>query len=350
MSEWGRESARAGGSAGRGRLLLILLILVLILLVAADVALRSRIVSLPFETQEQEAIDRLTEENARLTGELEAARAKAVSSPQIDALNREIERRGSEIARLKDERDKLLSGEAESVVSLRSQNEQMRTVQIPALEEELASRDSWLSELESRLQGAEQTAADLQARLDKAFNDEIPGLRNQLADRDAMLKQLDAEIARLQPMEQELKEAEAALSSARKDAGGSDVMQKALEAQLGIARQQLAAMRKEMEAMKAANAAKPAPEKVDNAAEAPAQQPTSQDAGEQRAPTPRDPNLVATAMDRALGLDTLSAGQRDRIATGLIEGECVGKVLSDVLGRAPAVPLRDLIRALDSDC
>jgi biopolymer transport protein ExbD len=350
MSEWGRVSARAGGSPGRGRLVLILLVLLLVLLVAADIALRSRIVSLPFETQEQETIDKLTEENARLTGELEIARSKAASSPQIDALNREIERRGTEIARLKDERNKLLSGEAESVVSLRSENEQLRTVQIPALEEELAERDRRLGELESRLQGAEETAADLQARLDKVFNEEIPGLKNQLADRDAMLKQLDAEIARLQPLEQQLKETEAALATARTGSDSGDVMRKALEGQLGIARQQVAALRKEVETLKAANAAKPADAQGDNASEAPAQETASPNAAAGRQPAPRDPNLVARAMDRALGLDSLSEDQRDRIATGLIEGECVGKVLSEVLGRAPAVPLRDLIRALDSDC
>ena len=352
MSEWGRVSASAGGSPGRGRLLLILLVLLLILLVAADVALRSRLFSLPFETQEQEAIDRLTEENARLRGEIETARSSAVSSPQIDALNREIERRGAEITRLKDERNKLLSGEAESVVSLRSENEQLRTVQIPALEEELATRDRRLGELEARLQGAQEGTGDLQARLDKAFNEEIPGLKNQLADRDAMLKELDAEIARLQPLEQQLKDAEAALATARTGSDSGDVMRKALEGQLGIARQQIAQLRKELEALQAAGDA-----------QIPAEPGASGDAGAQqvpettapsdtgvRQPTPRDPNLVARAMDRALGLNFLDTEERNRIATGLIEGECVGKVLSDVFGRAPAVPLRDLIRALDSDC
>ncbi len=354
MSEWGRVSARAGGSPGRGRLILILLVLILILLVAADVALRSRLVSLPFETQEQEAIDRLTEENARLLDELETAKRNSASSPQIDALNREIERRGTEIARLKDERNKLLSGEAESVVSLRSENEQLRTVQIPALEEELAERDRRLGELEARLQGAQEGSGDLQARLDKAFNEEIPGLKNQLADRENMLKELDAEIARLQPLEQQLKDAEAALATARAGSDSGDVMRKALEGQLGIARQQIAQLRKEIEVLQAAAAARipaePGSDASEDAGAQPAPDATAPADNGARQPTPRDPNLVARAMDRALGLDTLSAGQRDRIATGLIEGECVGDVLSNVLGRAPALPLRDLIRALDSDC
>ncbi len=52
-------------------------------------------------------------------------------------------------------------------------------------------------------------------------------------------------------------------------------------------------------------------------------------------PSPRDPLLVAKAMQETAGLDGLDAGKRDRLATGLIEGECVAKSLSDVFGRAP---------------
>ena len=66
--------------------------------------------------------------------------------------------------------------------------------------------------------------------------------------------------------------------------------------------------------------------------------------------SPRDPLKVAEAIENAKGLDGMSNGQRDRIATGLIEGQCVAKVLADTFGRAPAVALRDLIRALESDC
>ena len=59
---------------------------------------------------------------------------------------------------------------------------------------------------------------------------------------------------------------------------------------------------------------------------------------------------VASAMQDARGLDALGNADRDRIATGLIEGECVTKVLGGVFDKLPALAVRDLIAALESDC
>jgi hypothetical protein len=220
-------------------------------------------------------------------------------------------------------------------------------VQIPALEEELQQRDLRLTDLETRLQTAEETASDLQARLDKAFNEEIPGLNNQIAERDAMLKKLDGEVARLQPLEGKLKDAEAELArKTAESAGGDDPRRVALEAQLAIAGQQILQLKEEVETLRAAVTTPPAGNGQPTSGEG---QPQPTQEGERKL-TPRNPTAVARAMEAALGLNLLDTEERNRIATGLIEGECVGKVLTDVFGRAPAVPLRDLIRALDSDC
>jgi len=144
-----------------------------------------------------------------------------------------------------------------------------------------------------------------------------------------------------------LKEAEAAL--ARKPAqsvGGDDSRRAALEAQLAIAGQQILQLKEEIATLRAAVAQKPVGNGQTTSG---AGQPQPTQAGERKL-TPRNPNSVARAMEDALGLDLLDTEERNRVATGLIEGQCVGKVLTDVFGRAPAVPLRDLIRALDSDC
>lgn len=261
----------------------------------------------------------------------------------------------------------------------------------------LAESRAEIARLRARLAMAEEVTGELQDRLDRAFNEEIPALKSAIADRDAMLETLDAEIARLGAAEAELERLKSEAGQApteteelralrdevaRRDAmlkkfdaeiarlsaveGERDALRKerddaarsaaaardrldAAEAQLQELRADLAARQRDVAGLKdevarlteAAAAAEasdavPAPE---TAAPASARQ-----------PTPRDPLRVAGAMRAASGLDRLGESDRDRIATGLIEGECVSSVLADVLGRAPALALRDLIQALESDC
>lgn len=66
---------------------------------------------------------------------------------------------------------------------------------------------------------------------------------------------------------------------------------------------------------------------------------------------PRRLSDVETALERATGLDTLSAPQRNGLKEELVAGACVTVSLEKVFGSpVPVVPLRNLVRDLDSDC
>lgn len=65
----------------------------------------------------------------------------------------------------------------------------------------------------------------------------------------------------------------------------------------------------------------------------------------------RSASEVETALGRATGLDTLSASQRTGLKDDLVGGACVTVSLEKVFGNpVPVVPLRNLVRDLDSDC
>ena len=315
MSEWGRDSVRAGSSS-RGRIVLLLAAIAALLVAGVDLASRAGYLALPFQQDQQAQLAIYQQEISQLEQSLAQARKSAASSPQLDDLQREIDRRGHEIARLNSERDAIVSGETESAVSLRSELAQLRGIEVPALEKELGARDRALDEMEARLKLAEEVTGELQSRLDKTFNVEIAQLRQKISEREAVAKQLDAEIARLAP----------------------------LEAQLQTARQALAASQAEVAALTSQIKQLLASQSQQNE---PVTEPAEKS---QNGLIQRDPGLVARALSEAKGLRQLATAERDRIATGLIEGDCVGKVLAEVLGRAPALALRDLIRTLDSDC
>jgi len=67
--------------------------------------------------------------------------------------------------------------------------------------------------------------------------------------------------------------------------------------------------------------------------------------------TARNADAVAVAMEKATGLDAASASEREVLKRQLIAGACVSTSLEDLFGNpVPVVPLRNLIRDLDSDC
>lgn len=73
--------------------------------------------------------------------------------------------------------------------------------------------------------------------------------------------------------------------------------------------------------------------------------------GTSRALSPRSSLAVSDAISSAAGLDLLSAPQRRDLEASLVRGECVSDSLSEAFNsRVPVVPLRDLIRKLDSEC
>ena len=65
---------------------------------------------------------------------------------------------------------------------------------------------------------------------------------------------------------------------------------------------------------------------------------------------PRDPLRVATVLQQGEILGKLDDEQRDRIATRLIEGDCVASVLNDEFPGKPDMAIDALIEALGSDC
>lgn len=77
----------------------------------------------------------------------------------------------------------------------------------------------------------------------------------------------------------------------------------------------------------------------------------SQTASVQTPKAARRDSAVETALGSATGLDSLSATQRSSLKTDLVSGACVSSSLEKVFGNpVPVVPLRNLVRDLDSDC
>lgn len=67
--------------------------------------------------------------------------------------------------------------------------------------------------------------------------------------------------------------------------------------------------------------------------------------------SPRSALAVSDAVSSAAGLDVLSEPERRDLEASLVRGECVSDSLSDAFNsHVPVVPLRDLIRKLDSEC
>ncbi len=245
---------------------------------------------------------------------------------------------------------------------------------IRSLEAELKKRDAALAQADdeiARLSAAErelqalradnpaQATKALQEELDRergrtaAFQKEINKLGKEIAARDDMLGKLDAEFSRLEPLEKEVEDLRARLAIADKTAQDEqarlqttlDETRDALDAaRRNIATRDTELARLRQEKARAASAGGGEP--VAKATEEP--EPTS--AEPERQNVPRDPFRVAEAMRDARGLDDLGDADRDRIANGLIEGQCVTRVLSDAFERPPALAVRDLISALESDC
>lgn len=176
---------------------------------------------------------------------------------------------------------------------------------LKSAENRLESTSRLKAEADERLNLAEQLNNELQTKLDTAFNTDIPALNQKLVSARAFGADKDAENTKLREDISRLEKENAQLLTSKEPA--------------------------------TTPAAVPEVPTISTDAA-----PTER--------TPRDPLLVATAMQQAAGLDNLDNDERDRIATRLIEGDCVGQTLKDELGRVSAITLRDLISAFESDC
>jgi hypothetical protein len=65
---------------------------------------------------------------------------------------------------------------------------------------------------------------------------------------------------------------------------------------------------------------------------------------------PRDPGAVESAMAGAMGLDDLAQEQRSALRDMLVAGDCPSTALASLLGRAPVIATRDLVRNLENGC
>ncbi|MEM7464575.1 MAG: hypothetical protein AAF362_18040, partial [Pseudomonadota bacterium] len=225
-------------------------------------------------------------------------------------------------------------------------------------EEQVSSTERQKAEADERLKLAEQVNNALQAQLDNAVKNDIPSLESDLAERNEQLAVLDKEITRLNTQLDQLADTKAV------DSARITETRKNADAEIASLNEELESIRKLAEKMDAENATlrgqvsrlETTNKELLSSLETAKQPDVSpqKDAGNtpnQQSPrTPRDPLLVATAMKGATGLQDLDNDQRDRIATRLIEGDCVGETLQDELGRVSPITLRDLIRAFESDC
>lgn len=268
-----------------------------------------------------------------VNGELQSQLGKTFNE-EMPALKRQLEQRDAllkqydaeliarqgEIAALK---DRLNAAEATAEAAAGDKTaERARQQQAAALAERLRQAEARAATLSQELESRKQALADR----DKAIADGI-------ASREAAVKA-----------------AREAAGNAAREAAGQDAS--AALAQIASLKAELAQLRSDKEELAGKLAKLSQEPAAGEASRSFSSDKPAKDAQQKQARelTPRDPLRVAQAMRDALGLDALAAADRDRIATGLIEGECVSRVLGEVFGKAPAISTRDLIGALDSDC
>lgn len=247
--------------------------------------------------------------------------------------------------RLAEELAALRHSAGQDIAALEAEIESLRGSEIPRLQGIVDQRDATIADLEARLAAARDAAGRLQGE-DRLLAD-IDALEADLARRDDMLAQLDAEIARLTERERELRAAAEAsggeieaLRAQTENLGSLQTELEEVRAERDAARAEIATLQQQLEAV--AERGKEAEENT--APEA------NQATRSARTTAPRDPLSVADALSRAKGLDEMSDAQRDRVATALIEGQCVADALALAFARVPLVAMRDMIALLESDC
>lgn len=369
MSDWGRTSGASAPTARRGPGILGMIIMLVLGaalgsagLFFAEHANRSELADKSAEIQAE--LDAERQRNAELTQQLANQSDAAGDAINLRAVLEEQEKIVNE---LHDE-NRSLTAKLDAAQFKSDGSRDVAKVledKIGQLEARLSLAGQVNTEMESKLKLAEQVNGDLQSRLDKALNEEIPSLKSDIEKRDETLANLDAEITRLNSRakadSQDNTEADRKF---RELEDSSQAVIASLKQELASVRAEAAARDSEIAALKEANTklreeianlATDSPETDANAPDVSPPAVPQADEPVNREPQssrnqPRDPLLVASALQRAAGLADMDAAQRDRIATRLIEGDCVGKILEDEFGHVPAITMRDLIQALQSDC
>ncbi len=306
--------------------------------------------------------------NAELSARLETAEKAGASGAAVTD--------GGEIAKLKADlasRDQLLTkldgelaAEQKKSAELLAKNGQVSTSAekgsgpfAVAIAETISLREK-VTKLESELASVRSKAEADRAALDAAKAGEAKAKAEQeqakaiIAAAEAQASAKDEELQAAKARVAELDTRVKALAAIENANAGSEAKLRTEIAAATADRDrlagELAALKSQLTALQSQ-----AKEKDDAASRSAKAETGSEDAGNtgaatERDRTPRDPLLVAGVLQQVRGLEDLSSSERDAIATGLIEGECVSKTLTDAIGRAPALAIRDLIRALESDC
>jgi DNA repair exonuclease SbcCD ATPase subunit len=290
------------------------------------------------ERQAQE----ITELQQKIADPAEEEQQTALLLEEIELLQQERQQLQQELSDLRNAAIQDDSTETAELRQMRLEISEKQT-EIEQLQASLQLAEQVHKEQQQELELAESEVKILQSRLDKAFNTEIPALNARLAERDEALEQIDQQLARMTRLEDELKAARNALgrqnNSRSIDNSASRVIE--LEQALDAARSEIASLNRQLQQSKS----DPDDIELGNGSERANESDIADELPEQR-----DPLQVASALQQAAGLGNLSEERRDRIATRLIEGDCVSDVLRDEFGRAPALALRDLLSALNSDC
>jgi DNA repair exonuclease SbcCD ATPase subunit len=282
---------------------------------------------------------------ADLASELDTRAAQVEDANAHAALKRRLEAQRADGAG-DDAANDAVAGAAAAL----AENRRLTQEVVPDLKNELELASQLLADAEALKKRAEETVRDRDRRLSLQA-DEIAQLKKDVDE--ALSKQNSA-----RNEEAKRQEAERALQRELQEAQREKDMIQAKD--MPALRDEIARKEREIAELEARNAALAGQvAALESAARAAALQGKPETAGEKPVPNedkpkagrePRSAVLVSLAIDNAPGLDRLTSGQREELEQTLIGGECVTKALDAVLKRVPVLPLRNLMRDLESDC
>ncbi|MBU4530629.1 MAG: hypothetical protein KUA43_01915 [Hoeflea sp.] len=297
--------------------------------------------SAPHEDANAE-ITRLNDALSVAMNDLEDARAaQAASAAEVEELKAQTARQAADLDAMA-EKLAAVSSETQppedntAALEVLSRERDALTAENESLKSDLAALDADRGSLR---QEAAEARSRLEAELARVNDQVVPDLTAErdrlqgrvlalLADRDALKAEVDA-------------------AAGSNTADVRRILE--LEAQLADSARELAAARAELAAREAGQTESPAVANPDINAD-PARPTAAAEAGTTPILTPRDPDMVATALRAAPGLGFLSTQDRQLLTDQLVAGECVTTALESVFDRVPILTLRNLIRDLNSDC
>lgn len=345
--QWGRDSSfQPSGRRGSGALVIVAVVFALAIGAAGGYA--ASYFSQPETSRNVDAAAAKSSEleTALVTARLEldeARAAQAASAAQVDELKADVARMASDL-------DAMTQRLAQSSSAAKPSSDGTAALEAMTRERDgLAAENQTLNQslkaLEAERDALARTAdaarENMEAELARLKADVVPQLT---AERDGLQRKITIMLAD----EADLKARIEAASS--QNASDADNIA-ALQAQLAQARQQLIVAQEALAALDTEKSKPPAAQGAPTMAGSQQNDPATNVAEPvQPASSPRDREVVATALRAAPGLETLSDDSRRVLSDRLVSGECVTTALEAVFDRIPILTLRDLIRDLNSGC